>query len=106
MPIRFHSELLSTNEVTVVSGQQGERFAFDSIWIANSHSSGVATTIRHVPNGQTSNAGFNLYSAVSIGANSTVVIDAPIYMVPGDKLTAFASLADKISIVVYGRQLT
>jgi len=102
---RFHSELLSTNEVTVVSGQQGQKFAIDSIWIANAHSSGVATTIRHVPFNQTSSASYNLYSAVSIAANTTVVIDDPIYLLSGDKLTAFAATADKISMVVYGREI-
>ena len=102
MLTRFHGEQLKTNESTIVTCEQSRHFRVHSIWMANSNAASTTYTIRHVPFGQTSSASFDLASSVALAGNTMIVFDQPIYLISGDKLTAFASTAARISMTVYG----
>ena len=101
---RWNIGFLGTESRTLVEAGENERIRIEQIWICNSHGGGVDTSISHVPAGDDSaEVNFRLWNEVLVRADTTTVIDANIYLDPGDKITAFAATADHIVITLYGR---
>mgnify|MGYP003140297607 CR=1 FL=1 len=102
MLTRYCAKHLKTNETDIVYCQQNVPFAVMSIWITNTSSLNTTFTIRHVPKSQASASHFDLVSGITIEPNTVQTIDSAIYLLPGDRLTAFASVSNRISMFVYG----
>ena len=104
MLTRYCGKSLKATEDTIVSCEQNQGFVVHSIWVTNTHASDTKYTIRHVPKDQTSSSEFDLASNVPLESNTVTVFPTTtkIYLLPGDKLTAFAETAGRVSMFVYG----
>ena len=98
---KFAAGNLGLSEQVVLSCGMNQRVVIHSIWISNTHSGNVNYTFHHVPSEQAAGIQNALAYNIVLRANSTDVYDAPIYMEPGDKITAHASTAGHISMFVY-----
>lgn len=101
---RYNIGRLGSASRTLVEAGETERIQIEQIWVCNTADANRDVTIAHVPAGDDSaEVNFYLWNEVIVRADTAQVIDAKIFLDPGDKITAFASVADSIVITMYGR---
>jgi len=102
---RYNVGTLGTSSRTVVQAGDLERISIEQIWICNADSSNRTVTLAHIPSGDDSaESNFVLLDAMTIKAGQTQVIDARIYLEPGDRLVSSASAAGQLVVTMYGRK--
>ena len=99
---RFAPGNLGTSENVILSCGQNERITIHTIWLCNTHSGNVNYYIHHVPKNATPSIQNALaYAVVLRAATVDVYSQNPIYLEPGDYITAHASTANHISMFIY-----
>lgn len=101
MLTRFHAGNLPVAEATVLSCGQNQRITVKSIWLCNTHSGNVNYYFHHVPSGGSPGITNALAYNVVLRAQNVDVYETEFYMEPGDYITAYASTAGHISMVLY-----
>ncbi len=76
----------------------------DTIFITSVHSGSEALRIHHVRPGESPSMSNALYYDLSVAAKSTTVVDATIYMTPGDKIVIQTSASDHVCVTLYGEE--
>lgn len=102
MKTRFTSPLLETTSRTIVSCEANQTVHIDAIWLTHHGTGTHHVTVWHVPNGQSESDNFAIVHEYQIARYETIILESPVYLLPGDKLLAEADTASKVSIVVYG----
>tara|TARA_A100001515_G_scaffold127829_1_gene113707 strand:- start:3720 stop:4040 length:321 start_codon:yes stop_codon:yes gene_type:complete len=102
MKMRFATPLLGTTNRTLVSCEANQMFKVESLWATNVDSSNYKLTLWHVPAGQAVADQFALAHEQIIRPSTTLLYEAPIYLLAGDRLVAVADAADKLAVLVYG----
>lgn len=95
--------LLPTYDVDLVSVEADESVVVERIFICNTTATTRTYTIRHYRANDSSAAdNFCLFKDVSLKAHGTELIEAKLYLLPGDRLTASASVASSLVASAYG----
>jgi len=103
---RWNIGPLLTADRVLVRAQQNEQIIIDQIWITNKDNSNYTVDLHHLPaDDGASTDDFCLIHEYTVNSKTYVVIDAKIYMEPGDELVVHASGSDKIIVTAYGRAL-
>lgn len=75
-----------------------------SIVIANTHTGRVTYRLFHLLPAETAAVSNALMYDITLQANTTAVMDFPVYMSTGDRLVAYASTASVVNTSVYGSE--
>lgn len=101
---RWNPGPLLTTDRVAVQAAENERIIIDQIWITNKDTSNRNVDIHHVPSGDTGSVdNFCLLHDHTINSKTYEVIEAKIYMDPGDQIVVHASAASAIITTFYGR---
>ena len=90
---------------TAINPAPGATTLVKTMVICNPTAAAVTLTLYLVPNGGAAAAANALYSALSVAANSTVVVDLDQYMEAGDFLAALAGTAASLTVTISGVQI-
>ena len=103
---RWNIGPILTADRVLIRAQQNEQIVIDQIWITNKDNSNYTVSLHHLPadDGAVLD-NFSLIHEYTVNAKTYVVIDAKIYMEPGDKLVVLASGSDHVIVTAYGRAL-
>jgi len=99
----YKSGLLTVNNQPVITMKPNQNLQISAIWVCEVSGNADTITLRHTLSGQTSSSKDDLFSSLAVAANSTTTFTTPIYMKPGDILSAFATTASRVNVSIYGR---
>lgn len=101
---RLAARLLPAAKTTVYECPQSRTCGVTSIVIANVTAAAANADLHHVIPTESAGTSNALLYAVSIAANSTVVVELAITLTAGDKLVAQGSTASALCVTVYGSE--
>lgn len=101
---RLSARLLPAAQLTVYECPQSRTCSVTSVIIANVTAAAVDVDLHHVIPTETAGTSNALLYAVSVAANSTVVVELAITLTAGDKLIAQGSTASALCVTVYGSE--
>ena len=99
----YKSGLLPTSNQTILTMKPNQFLQISAIWVCEVSGNADTITLKHTLDGQSSSSKDDLFSSLAVAANSTTTFTTPIYMKPGDILSAFASTASRVNVSIYGR---
>lgn len=76
----------------------------DTIVITSVHSGSEALRVHHVRPGESPSISNALYYDLSVAAKTTTVLDARIYVTPGDKIVIQTTASDHVCVTLYGEE--
>jgi hypothetical protein len=102
---RFNKGLLQTVSQEMIRATTAD-LVVESIYIVNTDTSNRTYSIFHIAADESEDDSFALFHEVILRPDTTHVLceNAPIYLRPGERLTAKASVADKLALTMYGGQ--
>lgn len=101
---RLAARLLPAAKTTVYECPQSRTCGVTSVVIANVTAAAEEVDLHHVIPTESAGTSNALLYAVSIAANSTVVVELAITLTAGDKLVAQGSTASALCVTVYGSE--
>lgn len=101
---RLAARLLSAKNMTVYECPQSRTCGVTSVVIANVTAAAEEIGLHHVIPTESAGISNALLYAVSIAANSTIVVELAIALTAGDKLIAQGSTGSALCVTVYGSE--
>jgi len=94
----------TTTTSTLYECPAGNQSTVYSVWIANTTASAVTIRLHHLIPRESAAEENALFYGLSCAANTTTVVEVPIYLGPGEKLAAYASSSTAATFTVYGSE--
>jgi hypothetical protein len=102
-PIRKLASISCTaTEKTLYECPSGRTCEVRHLHFASTHSGSEPVTLWHVRQSEATALSNALFYEYSLSAKAFLSEDAPIYLLPGERLIVKASAADRITVTVYG----
>lgn len=96
---------LQTSRREILRAGENETLEIEIVRFTNEDSSNRSIDLEHAPKDTASSGRFGLCHDLVVNSKTSQVVEGPIYMMPGDTLSAFASSANAISVHIYGKRL-
>lgn len=92
----------TTSSATVYTVPAATNVKLESIVLCNTTTTAATITISAVPSGGTAGTTNRILAGVSVAANSTVVVDAHVYMAAADFIAALQGTTSAITVTISG----
>lgn len=99
---KLASASLTSTERTLYECPAGKVATVQHLHFASTHTGTETVTLWHVRPSEATELANALYYEYSLSAKAVLSEDAPIYLLPGERLIAKAGAADRITATVYG----
>jgi hypothetical protein len=94
----------TTTTSTLYECPAGYAATVASVWIANTTGSAITVRIHHLIPRETAAEENALFYGLSCAANTTTIVEVPIYLGSGEKLSIYASSSTAGTFTVYGTE--
>jgi len=98
--MRYNHGYLGTDQETIMHAADTVQH-IQSIYVCNTSGSNTTYSLWHCPKDETNSDEFALFFESRASAKTTVIIDTPIHLHPGEKLIAAAGVGSAVVLTVY-----